>query len=240
MSEAGEAIRKHHRQLEEKLHRTLAKLQQMRSDEDADALAEFLRSDLLEHARGEEAALYPAVEPLIKEHGTATATMSVDHEFIEKRIRRIEAVVNDLHRAKEAERPALWDQLRQELLRLAAIVEVHLQKEERIYLPLFEQYLSEEDQRRVLHGMHQQHTPEQVSQEGEASLDVRDLPPAERHPLIFRTFEALEPGQTFILVNDHDPKPLYYQFAFERKGQFTWEPVESGPKVWRVRIGKKG
>lgn len=70
------------------------------------------------------------------------------------------------------------------------------------------------------------------------SIDVRMVPPPQRHPLIFQTFESLAPGEGFVLINDHDPKPLYYQFAFERQGQFTWEYLEAGPKVWRVRIGR--
>jgi hypothetical protein len=37
---------------------------------------------------------------------------------------------------------------------LEVIVQVHLEKEERIYVPLFEEYLSEEEQQRVLDGMH--------------------------------------------------------------------------------------
>lgn len=69
-------------------------------------------------------------------------------------------------------------------------------------------------------------------------LDVRTIMPRERHPLIFRTFDALESGEGFELVNDHDPKPLFYQFKIEYAGQFTWDYVESGPEVWRVRIGR--
>ena len=67
---------------------------------------------------------------------------------------------------------------------------------------------------------------------------VRQVAPPQRHPLIFNTFEALQPGEKFILINDHDPKPLYYQFSFERAGQFTWDYLESGPETWRVQIGK--
>jgi uncharacterized protein (DUF2249 family) len=70
----------------------------------------------------------------------------------------------------------------------------------------------------------------------ESVLDVRGLEPRARHPLIFRTFDQLAPGQSFVLVNDHDPKPLYYQMQFERKGQFDWQYLEEGPEVWRVRI----
>jgi uncharacterized protein (DUF2249 family) len=69
-------------------------------------------------------------------------------------------------------------------------------------------------------------------------LDVRPIPPADRHRQIFEMFEALLPGAGFELVNDHDPKPLYYQFAAERAGTFTWDYLETGPEVWRVRIGR--
>lgn len=41
-----------------------------------------------------------------------------------------------------------------------------------------------------------------------------------------------------MLSNDHDPKPLYYQFVYEREGQLTWEYLEQGPTVWQARIGR--
>jgi uncharacterized protein (DUF2249 family) len=70
------------------------------------------------------------------------------------------------------------------------------------------------------------------------TVDVRSIPPLYRHQLIFETFQALNPGESFALVNDHDPKPLYYQFQAERAGEFTWNYVEQGPAVWSVVIGK--
>jgi uncharacterized protein (DUF2249 family) len=70
-------------------------------------------------------------------------------------------------------------------------------------------------------------------------IDVREIVPRDRHPLIFQTFDGLQPGENFILVNDHDPKPLYYQFMHERADLFTWEYLEAGSEVWRVQIGKK-
>jgi len=69
-------------------------------------------------------------------------------------------------------------------------------------------------------------------------LDVRTEPPARRHELIFETYAALTPGAAFELVNDHDPKPLYYQLAAEHPDEFSWVYVEEGPEVWRVRIGR--
>jgi len=46
-------------------------------------------------------------------------------------------------------------------------------------------------------------------------LDVRDLPPKERHPEIMDTFAEMDAGETLVLVNDHDPKPLYYEMDAE-------------------------
>jgi len=69
-------------------------------------------------------------------------------------------------------------------------------------------------------------------------LDVRELAPASRHAVIFETFDALPVGAAFELVNDHDPKPLYYQLAAEQAGTFEWQYLEQGPTVWRVSIAR--
>jgi len=65
-------------------------------------------------------------------------------------------------------------------------------------------------------------------------LDVRSEPPARRHELIFDAYHALRPGDGFVLVNDHDPKPLWYQFDDD----YSWDSLEEGPTAWRVRIGR--
>ena len=70
------------------------------------------------------------------------------------------------------------------------------------------------------------------------TIDVRTIVPRERHPLIFDTFGRLGPGEAFLLVNDHDPKPLYYQFKAEMDGTFQWDYLEQGPEVWKVRIAR--
>ena len=69
-------------------------------------------------------------------------------------------------------------------------------------------------------------------------LDVRTEIPKRRHELIFEAFGELTPGTAYVLVNDHDPKPLRYQFEAELPGQFSWAYLEEGPEVWRVRIGR--
>ncbi len=72
----------------------------------------------------------------------------------------------------------------------------------------------------------------------DVQLDVRQEIPRRRHELIFETYGNLDTGEGFVLINDHDPKPLYYQFDAEHGGQFSWDYLEQGPEVWRVRIGR--
>ena len=77
-----------------------------------------------------------------------------------------------------------------------------------------------------------------MTHSAKATIDVRFIAPRERHPLIFDTFDHLDAGEALLLVNDHDPKPLFYQLQAEAKGEFTWDYLETGPEVWQVKIGK--
>ena len=56
---------------------------------------------------------------------------------------------------------------------------------------------------------------------------------------IFERVHELAVGGAFVLVNDHDPKPLYYQLEAEYPHQFSWTYLERGPDVWRVEIGRQ-
>jgi uncharacterized protein (DUF2249 family) len=70
-------------------------------------------------------------------------------------------------------------------------------------------------------------------------LDVRAIPPREKHPSIFRTFDGLASGQAMVIINDHDPRPLRYQFMAERADSFDWQYEAEGPEIWRVRISRR-
>lgn len=72
-----------------------------------------------------------------------------------------------------------------------------------------------------------------------SALDVREMAPKDRHARIFDTFKNLSPGGSFVLVNDHEPRPLLYQFQAEHDGEFEWWPLEQGPEAWRVSIVKR-
>lgn len=70
------------------------------------------------------------------------------------------------------------------------------------------------------------------------SFDVRPFPPAERHDMVFNSFDDLAPGQAFVFINDHDPKPLYYQIEAESGVPFKWEYLIEGPEEWKVKVTK--
>lgn len=77
--------------------------------------------------------------------------------------------------------------------------------------------------------------PEQIE-----TLDLRQMPPFQRHEKIFQTWDTLKPGEVLKIINDHDPKPLWYQFEVEYKGKYEWKYEQNGPKDWIVNIKKKG
>jgi uncharacterized protein (DUF2249 family) len=238
MSTLTEEIREHHRALAGRLETHARAVGGDPSSAECDSLLAFLTGDLLPHARAEEIHLYGVVDELAGRYGKATATMRLDHEFIADYVAKIERIRSRIAAANDAERPRLLGQLHELAIRLDAILELHLAKEERVYLPLVDQHLDEARQRQLLKAIQKSYAEERKMHEARL-LDVRNVAPRERHTLIFDAFAGLAPGQAFVLINDHDPRPLYYQFQAEHPGEFSWEYLEQGPEDWRVRIGRR-
>lgn len=71
-----------------------------------------------------------------------------------------------------------------------------------------------------------------------AELDVRTIPPFERHAKIFGQFDDLQVGQALVIVNDHNPVPLKLQLEGRKPGQVQWTYLQEGPDLWRVQIKK--
>lgn len=69
-------------------------------------------------------------------------------------------------------------------------------------------------------------------------MDVRPIPCTIKHGLIIRTWLELPVNDHFVLLNDHDPVPLFYQFSAQWPGAFTWEHLVKGPEEFRVKITK--
>lgn len=69
-------------------------------------------------------------------------------------------------------------------------------------------------------------------------LDVRQLRKPDKHPAIFALFDELDLGESFVLLNDHEPVHLRNEFESEFPGGFGWTYLETGPAVWRIRVSK--
>lgn len=72
-----------------------------------------------------------------------------------------------------------------------------------------------------------------------ATIKVTEYPPHMKHKVIFETFNKLEANQALLIINDHDPKPLHYQFQSMHPDGFEWEYIEQGPETFQVKIVKK-
>lgn len=191
----------------------------------------LLAADIVPHARAEEDVLYAAatsanlrslVAGMTFEHETllslaaelATSPTAVDAAGAARAIREI--FVGHVRRENELLLPALAADSSVDLVALLPVMEKRFDEYRNPSRPL------------PMAG---------VALSADGVLDIRNEAPARRHELIFQTFAETPIGGAFILVNDHDPKPLYYQFEAEEAGKFAWEYLESGPKVWRVSIG---
>lgn len=70
-------------------------------------------------------------------------------------------------------------------------------------------------------------------------LVVYELEPRMKHATIFARFAEVAEGESLTIVNDHDPKPLYYQMLGELGNVFIWEYLEQGPEMYRIRITRR-
>lgn len=76
---------------------------------------------------------------------------------------------------------------------------------------------------------------EEGAVQGPYLLDVRRLAGAAKHATIHERFDALGPGQALTIVNDHDPKPLYYELCAERADRFdapAYRSYQADENVW--------
>jgi uncharacterized protein (DUF2249 family)/quercetin dioxygenase-like cupin family protein len=77
--------------------------------------------------------------------------------------------------------------------------------------------------------------------EGDRAIDVRALPPPERHNLILRVFDELKPGQTLYLINDHEPLHLVHHMRHERSdfNSDAYSAYEVDSNIWVGLLNKK-
>jgi uncharacterized protein (DUF2249 family) len=69
-------------------------------------------------------------------------------------------------------------------------------------------------------------------------FDARRYTADERHKKIFEIVGELDVGETFILINDRDPKPYRDELEAGHPHEFSWSYLENGAAQWKVQIGK--
>lgn len=190
-------------------------------------VAQFLDGDVERHLRKEEEALFPPVERIIGAEGGPTHVMRLEH--VDLRAKR-----DELLRLLTEESGEVSEGIKATSQFIITLLEQHIDKEDNILFPMAQEFL-EADQWAKIEAKMGEIEKEAANQ---VVLDVRPMPPWERHPKIFDLFDKLKSGQTLKLINDHDPRPLHYQFLAERKDQFIWVSEEKGPQEWVALITK--
>ncbi|MEW5902404.1 MAG: DUF2249 domain-containing protein, partial [Acidobacteriota bacterium] len=188
------------------------------------------------HHQREEDVLFPVLE----KHDIIEPPkiMRLDHEEFRKRKTELHEIAQH---PQNFDFRTLKDKVVDLGTYLARELDSHIFKEDNILYQIALQVLTPEEWAEVKRECDKAgyccFTPEEALESKDTiELDLRAMPPFERHAKIFEIWESLEPGQSLWIINDHDPKPLRYQFQVEEAGKFEWDVEEAGPKDWRVRI----
>lgn len=72
----------------------------------------------------------------------------------------------------------------------------------------------------------------------EVVLDLREIAADQRRAVVFACFARLQPGQRLMLIHHHHSTLLHYLLLAEAPRAFSWEYLEQGPQLWRIRISK--
>ena len=73
----------------------------------------------------------------------------------------------------------------------------------------------------------------------ERVLDARVLPPETRPDEALARFDALAPGERFVLVLGDAGLEVLGRLQAKRPGRFEWSLLKTGPSVWRVEVSRR-
>ncbi|WFF04639.1 DUF2249 domain-containing protein [Micromonospora sp. WMMD1076] len=254
---AAQAVVNHHSELAATLSGHVTRLVEAADAGDTtrvrelrDALTSWLHGELLPHAYAEEAALYPAAA------GLPAGRLLIDGMLGEHRV--IAALVADL---KAAASPVVAVATAHAL---QAVFASHLAKENDLVVPLLVD-AENVSLAGLLDGMHDiigadagtaadrcgcggcgcgGDIPRAVGAEAQtlaldARIDVRDVPPGERHARVLAALDALAADAALVLVAAHAPLPLLAEIDSRYAGQMAGEWLQDGPDVWQIRLRRR-
>ena len=212
------------RQAHERLRSRLAELTAAGSNAGAEQplaadLADFCRHDLRQHLADADRDLYAPVSKAPEARLLVNA-LRVGSAALDRQI-------NDLAVGSASDSARIG-------LMIAGALDLYLRIEESA-VPALVQLAGTEQQSAVAGP---QGTREREAGDAPTVIDVRQIARGGRHPRVLARYARLAPGEAFILVNSHDPKPLRREFEAIHPGSFSWDYLEAGPEEWRVRIGR--
>ncbi|MFI2752284.1 DUF2249 domain-containing protein [Cellulomonas sp. P22] len=207
-------------------------------------LVTWCETELLPHARAEEAEMYPPAREL-REGRLLIDGMRGEHEALNGLVARLATTADPVRAAADA-------------TALRVLFESHLLKENTLVVPLLVAAPGVA-LATILDAMHHEltaHVTEPVPDVEDAPaggcggecgcggsdepelpvLDARTVPHALRHATIFGALDAVGPGSGMVLVAPHDPLPLLAQIEQRQPGAFAVDYLERGPEAWRLRL----
>ena len=229
----AQKIRQHHAAMVKNLAAQVARLADTVGQDNwqaaRDALAAHVRKEILPHAKAEEATIYAEAR--------ARSSLSALIDAMTLEHRHIAALTEEIANAPSA-LAAL-----QAGAGLASLFAAHAQGENDVILPPLEEDPNVQLDR-ILHDMHHELTQAAPSEAQAPAapdggnepifLDVREIPHAQRHTIIFGLVAHLNPAQRLVLSVDHDPLPLRYQLEAQYGERLNWVYEAEGPREWRV------
>ncbi|NES15105.1 MULTISPECIES: DUF2249 domain-containing protein [Micromonospora] len=251
---AARAVVGHHAQLaaalDEHVHNLLTAAGQDdtgRADQVRDDLVSWLRDELLPHAHAEETALYP-VAAQRPEATLLIRGMQAEHRAITDLVVALEAAEEPVRAAAAAQA-------------LAAVLAVHLIKENELVVPLLVD-AADVSLATLLDGMHDLLGSADSSGGGcggtcgcggdrgaadapaptltiDPRLDVRTLPHDRRHATVLAALDALPDGGALVLVAPHAPRPLLAEIESRYRGGMAAEWLQDGPDTWQIRLSRQ-
>jgi uncharacterized protein (DUF2249 family)/hemerythrin-like domain-containing protein len=199
------------------------------------------------HHRREEEVIFPRlvrlgiVEP--------PALMREDHERFRRRKQRLAALVALAEQAVRVERAAGADGLDFGLWRCETVdhaqhlvreLASHILKEDNVLYRAALKAFSAGDWEEVRGESdaigYCRFDPEPAAPAVE--LDMRAIPLLQRQARILSAWRELPTGGLLRLINDREPRPLFYLFQATQRGRFGWRYEKAGPEEWIALIRK--
>jgi uncharacterized protein (DUF2249 family)/hemerythrin-like domain-containing protein len=219
--EAAPSLEAARRQLE-RLRRLLAQLQEAES-----------------HHRREEEVIFPRLERLgILE---PPALMRQDHERLRRRKQRLADLAEQAARPDDLDFPLWRCEIVDHGQYLVRELASHILKEDNVLYRTALQAFSGAEWQEVRSESdaigYCRFTPE--AEAPAVELDMRAVPLLQRQARIMSAWRELPAGAELRLLNDREPKPLYYLFQATQRGRFEWRYEKEGPEEWIAVLRKR-